>query len=84
MIASLAKFIDWSAIQVSTLREPPADGQNPRLEEAFRFLNGPDFIPAESRPAQIEFYPDQSRLHFRFPTPHPCDFEENNVVYGRL
>ncbi len=84
MIALLAKLIDWSVIQVSSMREPPADGQNPRLEEALEFLNGPDFIPAESRPAQTEFYPDQSRPHFRFPTPHPCSFEENNVVYGRL
>src|SRR5205814_10533055 len=23
-------------------------------------------------------------LHFRFPTPRPCDIAENNVVYGRL
>ncbi len=84
MIAPLAKFLDWSAIQVLTRREPPADGQNSRLEEALRFLNGPDFIPAESRPAQIEFYPGQSRLHFRFPTPRPSDFEENNFAYGRL
>ena len=84
MIAPLAKLIDWSVIQATTLREPPADGRNPRLEEALQFLNGPDFIPAESQPARVEFYPDKSGLHFRFPTPCPCDFEENNVVYGRL
>jgi dienelactone hydrolase len=84
MIAPLAKFIDWSVIQATTLREPPADGRNPRLEEALQFLKGPDFIPEESQPARVEFYPDQSGLHFRFPTPCPCDFEENNVVYGRL
>jgi len=23
-------------------------------------------------------------LHFRFPTPRPCDFTENNIVHGRL
>jgi pimeloyl-ACP methyl ester carboxylesterase len=74
MIAPLAKLIDWSVIQATTLREPPADGRNPRLEEALQFLNGPDFIPAESQPARVEFYPDKSGLHF----------EENNVVYGRL
>jgi pimeloyl-ACP methyl ester carboxylesterase len=86
MIAPLAKLIDWSAIQALTLREPPADGRNPRLEEALEFLKGPDFIPAESqsRFIGIEFNPDESGLHFRFPTPCPCDFEENNVVYGRL
>ena len=60
MIAPLAKFIDWSVIQATTLREPPADGRNPRLEEALQFLKGPDFIPEESQPARVEFYPDQS------------------------
>jgi dienelactone hydrolase len=84
MIAPLAKLIDWSTIQVLTIREPPADGRNSRLEEALQFLHGPDFIPAESQSAQVEFYPDKSGLHFHFPTPCPCDFEENNVVYGRL
>lgn len=84
MIAPLAKLIDWSAIQVLTMRTPPADGRSPRLEEALQFLKGPDFIPAESQPARVEFKPDESGLHFRFPTPRPCDFAENNVVYGRL
>ena len=55
MIAPLAKFIDWSAIQILTLRMPPPDGRNPRLEEALQFLKGPDFIPAESQPARVEF-----------------------------
>jgi hypothetical protein len=35
-----------------------------RLEEALELLNGPDFIPAASDPAQIEF--DGPR-HFKFP-----------------
>jgi pimeloyl-ACP methyl ester carboxylesterase len=51
------------------------------LAEAIEFLNGPDFIPAASDPARIEF--DGPR-HFRFPTPRPCEVEENNIVYGRL
>jgi pimeloyl-ACP methyl ester carboxylesterase len=51
------------------------------LEEALEFLNGPDFIPAASDPAQIEF--DGPR-HFQFPTPLPGKAPENNVVYGRL
>jgi len=52
-----------------------------KLEEALEFLNGPDFIPAASDPAQIEL--DGPR-HFKFSTPRPCEFAENNVVYGRL
>jgi pimeloyl-ACP methyl ester carboxylesterase len=32
----------------------------------------------------VEFNPDDSGLHFRFPTPRPGDFAENNVVHGRL
>ena len=55
MIAPLAKLMDWLAIQVQSVRTPPANGQNPRLEEALRFLTGPDFIPSESHPAQVEF-----------------------------
>ncbi len=51
------------------------------MEEALEFLNGPDFIPTASDPAQIEF--DGPR-HFRFPTPRPSKAPENNIVYGRL
>ena len=81
MIAPLAKFIDWSALQVMTRRTPRDDGQSPRLEEALQLLKGPGFIPAASQPAQVKF---NGSLHFRFPTPRPCSFTENNVVYGRL
>ena len=84
MIAPLAKFIDWSAIQALTLLELNNHGQNPRLEEALQFLKGPDFIPANSQSAQLEFNPDKSGRHFRFPTPRTCGLAENNVVYGRL
>ncbi len=59
----------------------PANASKPRLEEALQFLNGPDFVSTDSQPAQVEF---NGRLHFRFPTPRPCDFAENNVVHGRL
>ena len=38
-------------------------------------------FPAASDPARIEF--DGPR-NFRFPTPRPCEVEENNIVYGRL
>jgi pimeloyl-ACP methyl ester carboxylesterase len=84
MIAPLAEFIDWLAIQVLAMWMPRLNAQNPRLEEALKFLKGPDFIPAESQPARVEFYPDESGLHFRFPTPRLCGFAENNVAYGRL
>jgi hypothetical protein len=80
MITSLAKFIDWSALQVLT-RRVPAPSANMRLAEAVQFLQGPDFIPAASQPARVEF---EGSLHFHFPSPRPCEFKENNVVYGRL
>jgi pimeloyl-ACP methyl ester carboxylesterase len=77
----LAKFIDWCAIQATSRRIPQIDNRSLRLAEAFQFLKGPDFIPQESKPAQVEF---DGPLHFRFPTPHPSEFVENNTVYGRL
>ena len=80
MIAPLAKLMDWSAIQACTLMMP-ADAPMPKLEEAVQFLKGPDFIPAESQPAQVEF---DGACHFRFPTPRPCDFPVNNVVHGQF
>jgi hypothetical protein len=83
MIAPLAKFIDWSVIQMAGavvgLRHAPKPKW--KLEEALEFLNGPDFIPAASDPARIEF--DGPR-YFTFPTPRPCEDEENDTVYGRL
>ena len=84
MIAPLAKFVDWSALQVLARRTPLADGQNLRLEEALQFLKGPNFIPRESQQAQVDFKPDPLGLHLQFPTPRLCDFAENNTVYGRL
>src|SRR4030095_7828068 len=83
MIAPLAKFIDWSVLQLAYavvgLRHAPRPKW--RLEEALDFLNGPDFIPAASDPARIEF--DGPR-NFKFPTPRPGEDKENNIVYGRL
>ena len=83
MIAPLAKLLDWLAIQLVWGRRARSFlklGANPRLEEAIQFLKSPDFIPAQSAPAQLEF--DQSGRHFRFPTPRPGRFAENNTVYG--
>jgi pimeloyl-ACP methyl ester carboxylesterase len=83
VIAPLAKLLDWSAIQILA-RTPPRNPGSPKLEEALQFIKRPDFIPAESQPAQVEFAPHSSGLHFHFPTPQPCAFTENNVVSGRL
>ena len=83
MIAPLAEFIDWYFLQV--LWVLPSFRQCARgdseLMEAVEFLNGPDFIPAESKPAELEF---TSNIHFTFPSPRPCEFAENNIVHGRL
>ena len=83
MIAPLAKFIDWSVLQLANVVVPLRHAPRPKwkLEEALEFLNGPDFIPAASEPARIEF--DGPR-NFKFPTPRPSEDEENNIVYGRL
>ena len=80
MIAPFAKLMDWSSIQLMTLMMPAIERQ-PRLEEAVQFLKSPDFVPKDSQPAQVEF---NGPLHFRFPTPQPCEFPENNIVHGRL
>lgn len=87
MIASVAKAMDWLAIQLVWGRRATSLLKleaNPRLEEAIQFLRGPDFIPAESQPAQLQFKPDKTGRHFSFPTPRPSPFAENNTVYGRL
>ena len=80
MIAPLAKLMDWSATQAATLMMP-AEASMPKLDEAVQFLKGPDFIPAQSEPARVEF---DGSCGFRFPTPQPCDFPINNIAYGRL
>jgi len=80
MITPLAKFLDWSAIQVMTLMMPVKE-YDYRLEEALRFLKSPAFVPADNQPAQVEF---NGPLHFRFFSPQPSEFPENNVVHGRF
>src|SRR5947209_3605863 len=87
MIAPLAKFIDWSVLQIGGAMLPWRETVNERdlkLAQAVQFLNGPDFIPAESQPAQLDFGPDAPCGRLRFPTPRQCEFTENNVVHGRL
>jgi pimeloyl-ACP methyl ester carboxylesterase len=83
MIAPIAKFVDWCALQFAAMLpsiRKCARGDS-KLAEAVEFLNGPNFIPAESRPAALEF---TSNIHFTFPSPRPCEFAENNVVHGCL
>jgi dienelactone hydrolase len=90
MIAPIAKLIDWSVLQIAHAMLPQSVWRNAanerdlKLEQAVQFLNGPNFIPAESQPAQLDFGPDASGGRFRFPTSEPCEFAENNVVHGRL
>ncbi len=80
MIAPLAKLIEWAHLQATFAQMPHADG-NLGLDEAIQFLNGTDFMPAESQPAELVF---DNASHFHFPTPRPGAFAENNVAYGRL
>lgn len=74
--------MDWYALQalavLKSVRKPKLADSN--LTEAIEFLNGPNFLPAESKPAELEF---TSKIHFAFQSPRPCDFAENNVVHGR-
>ncbi len=90
MIAPLAKFMDWSVLQIAYARLPQsmwreaANERDLKLEPAVQFLNGPHFVPAESQPVQLDFGSDASGGRFRFPTPRPCEFAENNIVHGRL
>ena len=90
MIGHFAKFIDKSVLRIGYAMLPhsmwreAAHERDLKLEQAIQFLNGPDFIPAESQPAQLDFGPDAPGGRFRFPTPRPCEFAENNVVHGRL
>src|SRR3989442_15846420 len=68
MIAALAEFIDWYALQAAAMLpsiRKCARGDS-KLTEPIEFLNGPDFIPPKSRPAELEF---TSKIHFIFPSP---------------
>ena len=56
--------MDWAAVQIVAMMKPADEFNNPRLEEALQFLKGPDFIPTDSRPAQVDF---NGAFHFRFP-----------------
>jgi len=90
----LAIQLVWApwAIRLKFSRAPRNDAPSvpldetlrPGLEDAVRFLQGPDFIPPQSHPAKVELIADKTGLSFRFPTPRPSEIEENNIVYGRI
>jgi dienelactone hydrolase len=84
VIAGLARFIDWFGIQALSVRMSRLDNRNPRVEQAVQFVSGPDFIPAESRSAKLEFKPERNRLHFQYPSPRPSGYAQNDTVPGRL
>ena len=84
MLSALAKALDWAAIQVLSRRIPSTGSGGLRIDEALEFLNGTNFIPAQSEPAQIEFDAGEPESHFHFPTPRPGERAENNMVYGQL
>ena len=83
MIAPLAKLMDWYTLQVAAMLPSirKCTQGNSNLTVAIEFLNGPHFIPAESKPAELQFTSD---VHLEFTTPRPCEFAENNVVHGRF
>lgn len=83
MIAPLARFMDWSTLQLASVFAPVREAPESkwRLAEAVEFLNGPDAFPAVSDPARVHF---DGRTRFTFPTPRPCEDGQNNIVYGRL
>lgn len=81
MIAPLAKFLDWWAVQIVAMMKPANEFDNPRLAEALQFVKSPDFVNTDAPPAKLEF---NGARDFHFPTPRPCAFAENNVVHGRL
>lgn len=75
MIAPLAKFIDWSALQIAYVAAPLRHGPEPqwRLAEALDLLNGPDFMPAASDPARMEFDGQRHFNGFRYLSRSPRD-----------
>jgi hypothetical protein len=72
MIAPLAEFIDRSVLQICFAMLPQSvwleasSERDLKLEQAVQCLNGPDFMPAESQPAQLDFGPDAPGGRFRW------------------
>jgi dienelactone hydrolase len=81
MRRGLFRLLDWSAMRLAAARMPQPDGRNPRLAEARQLVEGPDFIPAETAAARVQF---TGAVPFRFESPCPGPFAENNTVHGRF
>ena len=81
MLPALPQLVDWLFLQKAFFGMPDFDECFLRLDEAVELLQSSESFPAESEPAQLDF---NSEMHFRFPSPRPGDFPENNVVHGRL
>jgi len=68
MIAPLAEFIDRYSLQVVAMLlsiRKCARGDS-RLMAATEFLNGPNVIPAESKPAELEFSSSGCAMRIQF------------------
>jgi dienelactone hydrolase len=81
MIGMLSRLIDRSAMYLAAARMPRPDGRDFRLAEAQKVIDSPDFIPAEEKVANVQF---TRSVEFRFDTPRPGPFAQNNTVHGRL
>jgi dienelactone hydrolase len=81
MLAGLLKLVDWTAMQMAAASMPQPDGRNPRLLEARKLIDWPDFFPSKVEAADVQF---TGKVRFAFETPCPGLYEENNIVHGRL
>lgn len=80
MNAALCRLIDRVSLEFAAMRTPRHDGRPARLEEARAFLESPDFAPP-SAPARPYFHGTKV---FRFDTPLPTAWANNNIVWGRF
>ena len=67
MIAPLAKLMDWSAVQLMTLMMP-AKEYDWRLEEALRFLKGPNVVSTDIRYRENKFIGNMSEIESKIST----------------
>ncbi|MGA2751547.1 MAG: alpha/beta hydrolase family protein [Verrucomicrobiota bacterium] len=81
MMALLCKLVDRTAIQFAALRMPGPDERDAHLAEARQFLRSPEFVPPRVDLPAVEFIGPK---RFRFATPRPTAFAENDLVHGRL
>src|SRR5256885_16594011 len=78
LIRLSTQFLDWSLIQLASVRLPPVNG----FEEALCFLGSSEFIPTESQPAGIDFHPRNGGLGLPFPSPPRSSFPGTHTTYG--